>query len=453
MKIIFNKILAFSVFAIIGMVFIGCGGETTEQTTSGQEETSIVGEYIIDITDLGMPLQFYLKIDSDDNFYLSPDRTYETDKGHGTVGSSGDTYMLIYSDSTADEPKTSTFHITEKNLHFDANLPYGSSNLPASKVDEDNPDITYYLVGRTLMYEDYYGEYAGTHSVSAMGSDVVYEYYIKLSEGREFLFFSEYEMSGTEYEYIETGYFDIEDDALTLKLEAEADVVGSFDQDMNLTIAVKASEMAEREERVLQVATTAVCASIYYGYYAQYSGDVLDYEVDITLVLDKFGGYNYTAENSETGTITETGSFTFDSGALEFTPADADETYNGTLVNYVLESSFLVNNTTTREAVTMYCKTIQGEFSALGEDEAENEYSAVLNVLNDGTYTFVVKDSSEDIIIDSTGTFAVTRFMFTQLVLTDVDETVYTLVVSEVGLNVNVIVADEVEVGFILMKE
>ncbi len=452
MKLKFDKFLVLGLLILFGVTLLGCGGKTTEQTTTTQGGPSIVGEYLIDITDLGMPLQFYLKIDSDDNFYLSPDRTYQTDKGHGTIGSSGETYMLIYSDSTSEAPKTSTFHIQDNNLHFDANLPYGASNLPASKVDEENPDITYYLVAKTLMYEDYFGEYAGTHTVSAMGSEVVYDYYLKLTEGREFMFYSEYAMSGVEYDYTETGFYDIDEGTVTLHYLDE-DVSGSFDEDMNLTIAVKASEMAQREERVLQVATTAACASIYYGYYAEYTGEVLDFEVDIILVLDKFGGYEYTAVNSVSGTVTETGSFTSDGTNLEFTPASATESYAGTIVNYVVEGEFLVDDSSPRTDVKMYCKTVQGTFSADGEDELENQYSALLNLLNDGTFTFIVTDSAEEEIINATGTFAVTRFMFTQLVLTAEDETVYTLVVSEVGLNVNVLVAEEVEVGFILMKE
>ncbi|MFA7560934.1 MAG: hypothetical protein WCY80_02380, partial [Candidatus Izemoplasmatales bacterium] len=88
----------------LGFITLGCNGSTTETTTE-PEEQSIEGEYSIDITDLGMPLVFYLKIDAESNFYLSSDRNYEVDKGLGIVGSSGDTYMLIYSDSTTEEPK------------------------------------------------------------------------------------------------------------------------------------------------------------------------------------------------------------------------------------------------------------------------------------------------------------------------------------------------------------
>jgi hypothetical protein len=449
-----KKLFVFTLIALLGVIVIGCGGggdTTTEPTTAVPEETSIVGEYLIDITDLGMPLIFYLKIDAEDNFYLSPDRTYATDKGHGTIGSSGNTYMLIYSDSTTENPKTSTFEVEDGNLHFQTALPYGSSNLPASKEDEENPEIIYYLLGKTLVYEDYYGEYAGIHATGAMGTQVLYEYYLQLTYGREFLFVSEYTIGDTEYTYEESGFYDLDGNDLTLHLEE--DVVGSFDQDMNLTIGVKPSEMGEREERTLQVATTALCANTYYGYTTKEMGGTLMYDTEMVLVLDKFGGYTYTATDTVNGVVSESGSFTFDNGDLEFFPADSTESYTGTLANYVLEGSFLVSSeSTTRAEVTFYCNTIQGTFTGEGEDELENSYTAELVLNSDGTFTLLV-EKGEETIIDKEGTFSVRRFMFVQLILTADDETVYELVISESGLNVNFTLADETELGFMLTKE
>ncbi len=447
---IFRRFTGIILIMIMSLASFACQENTTIITTE-DETTSIVGEYIIDITDLGMPLQFYLKIDSEDNFFLAPDRTYVTDKGHGTIGSSGDIFMLIYSDSTTEEPKTSTFTVVEGNLSFQTNLPYGTSNLPASKVDEDNPDITYYLVGKVLKYEDYFGEYAGSHTVEAMGSAVEYEYYLTLEAGREFTFVSDYSMGSTPYQYTESGHYDVEEGELTLHLGTET-VIGQFDTQMNLTLPVKPSEMANREERLLRVATTAACASIYHGYYASYTGETLDYEVDLTVVLDKFGGYTLTAENSVSGTLSETGSFTLDGKDLEFSPATSEDTFTGEVQNYVLQGEFLVATGDSRQQVTLYCETVQGLFSATGEDEAENTYTAELELNPDGSFTFVVEDGEQTAIIDEAGTFAITKMMFTQLVLTATSENTYTLVVSEVGLNINVTLADETEIGFSLKK-
>jgi len=447
-----KKVFAFVLLILISLVFVSCDGTETssENPTDDSSLSSVVGEYEIDITDLGMPLVFYLKIDEDDQFYLSPDRTYETDKGHGSVASSGDTYMLIYSDSTPDESKTSTFIFEEGNLHFQTSLHYGSSNLPASKVDEENPDIIYYLLGKTLAYEDYFGEYAGEHTTSAMGSDITYEYSIKLRSGREFSFLSQYSLGGEDYEYLEHGYYDVSGDEITLHLDV--DVTGSFDEDMNLIIPIKASEMAEREERVLQLATTASCANTYYGYVESTEGDVT-YETEYTLVLDKFGGYVYSATDTISGEITETGSFTYDGLNIEFFPASSDTSYAGTLSNFILEAPFIVSNDMEERAdITYYCNTIQGVFVASGEDDLENVYDARLALYHDGTFDLTLEQEGT-VLIDHTGTFTVRRFMFTQLILTATDSTVYEMVISEHGLNVNFDLGDETVVGMILEKE
>lgn len=445
--------LGLLLISLVGLMTMGCGETTgSESTTTAQTETSIAGEYIIDITDLGMPLQFYLKIDADDNFYLSPDRSYEVDKGHGVVGNSQDTYMLIYSDSTTDEPKNSTFTVENNNLHFSTNLPYGASSLPASKVDDNDPDITYYLVAKTLMYETYYAEYAGEHSVSAMGSEVTYAYYLQLGEGREFKFVSDYSMSGTDYQYLESGYYDISGSNVILHLDGE-DVTGSFNEDNNLQIPVKPSDMGDREERTLQIATTASCASTYYGYAYSEMGGTTMYDAQVTLVLDKFGGYSYTAADTVNGTVTETGSFSIDGSQISFSPADSDQNYTATLENFIFTGAFEVSTeSTTRVDLTLYCKTVQGEFTATGEDEAENQYYATLNLYSDGTFDFVILYDQEQTLLDKQGTFTISRMMFVQLTLTAEDQTTYSCVVSEVGLNVNIEIGTDNEVGFILMK-
>jgi len=204
--------------------------------------------------------------------------------------------------------------------------------------------------------------------------------------------------------------------------------------------------MGTREERTLQLAVTAACASTFYGY--------LDKENDVeaVLILDKFGGYSFTSDDG-VNVVTESGSFTFDNGALVFNPEGDEESYTGTLANYVLTASFKTDTLSeTREEITFYCKTIQGEFTGTTTDELENEYQATLVLNPDATFTLLVK-KGEETIIDQTGTFSVRRFMLVQLILTCEDETVYEMVISEVGLNVNFTLADETEIGFSLKKE
>ena len=448
LRIITCLTLALAVFALAAC---GNGDETTTQSEETQDMT---GEYVIDITDFGMPLQFYLKIDDDDTFQLSPGRTYETDKGHGTIGSSGDVHMFVYSDSTAESPKTTTFSFEEGNLVFDTSLYYGSSTLAATKVDEDNPDITYQLVANTLLYDEYHGEYAGEHSVTAMGSTIDYVYSLSLTEGRTFHFVSTYQMGGDTYTYTEEGHYDIEDDTLTLYPEGEENIQGSFDASMNLTVPIKPSDMADRESQTLRIATTADCAGTYYGYATKEMGGTKMYDTSITLYLDKFGGYEYTAEDTVNGTYTETGSFTHEGAAIVFTPADQSESREGTLNHFILDAPMVVSSESTTPAdVTLYCELVQGIFAAEGEDDQENTYQATLSLHHDGTYDFTMVEGTSQTLIDESGTFTVTQTMFTQLVLTASDQTSRSAVVSAVGFNMNIDLDEETTVGFILTKE
>ncbi len=452
MRSIFRRNMILALILFLGIAFIGCGDNTTE-TTEPVEENTIAGEYEIDITNLGMPLQFYLRIDEEDNFYLSNDRTFAVDKGHGTVGNSGETYMLIYSDSTNEVPKTSTFTVEEENLHFSTTLPYGSSNIPASKEDEENPGVFYYLVGKTLVYEEYFGEYAGGHQVAAMGSTIDYEYYLQLDAGREFYFCSEYELGGEAYSYVEEGYYDIVGSQVVLHY-TEEDITGTYDSESGIQIAVKASEMGERAERTLQVAVTAECAGEYYGYSYFGMGGTVMYDAETVLVLDKFGGYVFTSYDTVSGTATESGTFTVDGTALTFTPDESSESYTGTLSNYTLEASFLVSPAAqNRTDMVLYNETVNGTFQAVGEDESENEYTATLTLNSDGTFELVVVDDESTTVYECTGTFAVTKTMFMQLTLTLEDTSTIVCVLSEVGININVDVESEVTVGFILEKE
>ena len=106
-----NKILLGFMLAISLVLFVGCNGSTTAPTTEAPVEVSIAGDYQIDITNLGMPLIFYMRINEDNSFQLSPDRGFTQDRGHGTIGSSAGIYLMIYSTSTPDEPKTTTFEL------------------------------------------------------------------------------------------------------------------------------------------------------------------------------------------------------------------------------------------------------------------------------------------------------------------------------------------------------
>lgn len=92
--------------------------------------------------------------------------------------------------------------------------------------------------------------YEGTHTVSAMGSEVVYNYTIKFING-EYYFVSNFTMSETDYTYEETGTYAVDGLIVTLTPAGGEAVTGSINMDWSLTLPIKASEMGSRADREL----------------------------------------------------------------------------------------------------------------------------------------------------------------------------------------------------------
>lgn len=162
---------------------------------------SIAGDYQIDITQLGMPLVFYLRIDADGNFMLSPNTNFDPSesRGQGVLAESRGVYMMIYKEHTPDNPKTATFVLDGPNLLFQSTLPYGQSNIINTVEDPVDPEIVYTLTADTLALSEYYGTYVGSHSTQAMGSTIDYVYSLQLKAGLRYVFFSEFTMGGELY--------------------------------------------------------------------------------------------------------------------------------------------------------------------------------------------------------------------------------------------------------------
>ena len=79
------------------VVLTGCDSKPASSgASSGQAVNDatkdIAGDYILDATPLGMPLQIYLNIGEDGSFRLSNQLTDGQDKGSGKIGKNGDVF-------------------------------------------------------------------------------------------------------------------------------------------------------------------------------------------------------------------------------------------------------------------------------------------------------------------------------------------------------------------------
>lgn len=283
---------------------------TTQTTTTTSNPTAfeeIAAQYQIDITALGMPLVFYLRILPNGSFKLSTTRSFNDDKGNGTISKNADVYTMNYSEGG----KTATFVLEGKNLKFTSNLPYGASNITYQVVDSQNPEITHTLKALGYFYETYWGEFVGSHEVSAMGQAVLYEYTITLGIGARYQVVSQFTMGGTPYEYIETGEYRINGSVISVKADGEEQFVeGVVVSPTSFQIPIKASAMGTRALRNVAVYVPPVF--VYAGEYfidASYVGQ----DLYLFLLLDAKMTFKLSLAPKQGGMIYQ-GTFQFKSG-------------------------------------------------------------------------------------------------------------------------------------------
>ena len=257
-----RRLAFFLLIALIGL--LGACQTTTSTTLSTQTTTTstqssisttnaqvsaIAGTYYIDITDLGMPLQFYLKILPNGQFHLSNKVDLSEDKGHGTITFAENQFTMKYDG----QDKQSTFITIGQNLQFTSNLAYGASNITYQVLDEETSEVLHTLKALTLKHQEVFGMYEGSHQTNAMGQTIHYFYTITLEVVSRYVFLSSFEVGGEYTEYHEQGEFQIDGSVIRLKPDTEVTFFdGSIGSENSLTLPIKPSNMANRELRVFQ---------------------------------------------------------------------------------------------------------------------------------------------------------------------------------------------------------
>lgn len=405
----------------------GNGDNGNGGPTLPDEEFSLAGVYAVDITNMGMALTFYLRIDEDRNFILSPSREFSQDRGSGTIGELAGTYLMIYHDSTPEQSKTATFEREGHNLIFRSTLPYGASNIRFEAEDEDDPSIIYNLYADKYVYEEYYDTYLGMHTEGG----VDYEYILTLKAGARYHYVSRY-LEGEELvEYKETGTFRVHEDIIGMMPKGGTEVFGSITSDAGLEVPVKMTAASERNEYLLRVATSAQYAGTLYAYV---SGT--GYESYATLELDYFSGYVFTSDYGD-GTFVETGTFEVAGTTYTFTPEGKDPVV-GTKANYKITVAFDVSETVNDVSFVFYDELVQGFFD--GFTMVEEAYYATLTLNPDGTYALLIvdEDNDDEVLIEETGTFSVNPGMMAfEITLTSTTSNTSIGAIWTTGLNMS----------------
>ncbi len=439
MKRLFRVMSVLLVFCMLFSV-VACGKDTVtdDATTNGADSTSdtvaedntadkyadIAGEYLLDAAELGMPMKWYIKITADGKFQISTTRDYAALKGEGTVGDKDGTYMLVYSDSTSENPKSATFKFEGKNMVFSTNVPIGAASV-SPKEDEG-----IFPTAKVIANEDIIGTYLGTYEKqSAMAGNVLYSYELVLGIGNEYGFSSSFAMMGKEYTRIELGTYEVNGAEISFtatsvdgeKVETPTAVKGSI-ADKTVKAAFKLSVMAsEAQEIEAKYGVYADYAGTYAGVYQKTMGPTMSLNYGIAMVLDAFGGYEYVSCDSEDATkinYTEKGTYTVENGKFSFkSDKDGAVAVEGKLENYMLTTKLPISSMmSTPVDVTFYSEQVSGMFAALGED-ADKKFGASIS-LGGNCFILSVVDEKQEVCYIAMGTFEIKGGMMTTLNLT-----------------------------------
>ena len=428
----------------------------------------IAGEYYLDAAELGMPMAWYVKVTADGNFTIATKRTYEESslKGKGTVGKSGETYMFLYEDSTADKPKTATFTVVDKNLVFSTSVPVGA----ASVSPKTEGDVTTYPTAKIIGAEEILGTYIGEYDKTTGMGNVLYSYELTLGYGYTYTFESSFAMMGNTYTRTETGKFTVDGASLTFTADAEgATPVSGTLADKKITTSFKLSQMADAADEItVEFAPYADIAGTYSATYAMQM-DPMSLNYNTFLTQKGNGDYTYAACSASDMTApsyTESGKFTVDGKTITFTSdAEGATPVSGTLENYVLagdELKFKIESVAPAAKMTFYADCVQGCFKATasGEGEGAAEYAAILILGGNKFQLAVGQMDAANPNYSITGTITVARAMgAVTITLTSEHENTaiatITAAVSANGINAELIfdLEDTAKLGFQFVQD
>ena len=171
-----GKAMLLAILFSICLTLIGCGKDEAKEGGKAADTKEIAGDYYLDLSELGMKLTLYLRIEDDGKFQFSNTTDFKINKSSGTIEKSSDKYIMVYEsvneeEKTLAEGVTSSFTVRDdKSLDFSGceRIYYGSAT--AVTVSSEDPSIT---LSAIPIPEDY--EEASTESEFTAGTYVATE--------------------------------------------------------------------------------------------------------------------------------------------------------------------------------------------------------------------------------------------------------------------------------------
>lgn len=299
-------------------------GETPGGASAGGNTAEVAGEYYLDLTELGMKLTVFLRLDDTGNFLFSNTLDFEVNKSAGTFQKSDEAYIMVFTSVNGEEisisdGKTASFVVTEDgSLDFSVGdaVPYGTATIDTVSAEDSSIILLAHAV--TDDYEAPSSESSfqmGTYTTEPVEKDgVYYTHMITFYEDNTYLHFVNYEKDGQIMYDSETGTYGISTTQLALNLgegdhasRVECEVVDAS----NLKVSVlKTPDAAERTTLDFAKADTIMELASYTGT-GTVTGTTDTFEATLTIYED--GSYETVAEG-----FTESGVIAMDSAAGTF---------------------------------------------------------------------------------------------------------------------------------------
>ncbi len=309
MKKQFYKMLAFIAAVTILFSMTACGG-TKEETKTDTAE--VANDYYIDITDLGMKLVFYLRLDGEGNFMFSNTLDFEVNKSSGTFQKSGEEYIMVYEsvngeEKTMSDGLTSSFVLTEDgSLDFSSceKIYYGSASVDRYSAKDPNVKLIAHIVTEEFSAPETKSDFSiGTYVAETVTkNEIEYHHLVSFYEDMTYLHILRYEQDGKMVWKSEHGTYGVSTTQLALGEHggerAEGEVVSSSTVKLSLFAAADDTERTmlefQKTDMVNEIAALTGVGTV--------TGSEETFEVTMKLYED--GSYEtITADFTEMGVL------------------------------------------------------------------------------------------------------------------------------------------------------
>ena len=219
-------LMLFALYTVFGLA--GCNQPTANESKSSEKvKNAVAGDYYLDLTELGMKLTVYLRLDDAGAFTFSNTLSFETVKSAGSYQFSDGGYLMVFTNVNGEEKSISDglnsgFTVqTDGSLDFSGYgiVPYGSASISTSVDDDSSVKLIAYPVTENFVAPSTESAFQpGFYTCAAITEgDVEYHHTASFFEDNTYLIFTRYEEDGKLCLAYETGNYGVSTSQLALE--------------------------------------------------------------------------------------------------------------------------------------------------------------------------------------------------------------------------------------------